>query len=104
MWQVRVFGKNRAENQLIDCNSFYKQWVFFICMGITKLTALIIQNNKVDIDVYGNKDTGYGYHVSRMERENYRLLLSSKPGFDSDEKAREAGKSLISEIKSMDLT
>ena len=72
-------------------------------MGITKLTALIIKNNKVDIDVYGSKDVGYGYHVSRMERENYRLLLSSNPNFDSDEKAREAGKNLVNEIKSMDL-
>jgi len=71
-------------------------------MGISRLTALIIQTNEINVEIYssGNK---YGYILSRMENENYRQLVSSKPVFSTMNEANTSAKGLLKSIRETDL-
>ncbi len=72
-------------------------------MGISRLTAMIMQDSKVNVEVYGR--TGkYGFIVSRMENDNYRELVSSSQSYDTKKEAREEGRNLVKEIKGLDLS
>lgn len=77
-------------------------------MAISRLTALIIKTNEVNVETYchpdekGNKT--YGFVVSRMEGNNYRILLNSEPTHYSEKKAKEEGSNLVKKIKTTDLS
>jgi len=69
-------------------------------MGISRLTAMIIQTNDVNVETFESPETGkYGFIISRMERGNYRTLVSTKPYTDLRDKARSDGDKLVREIK-----
>ena len=72
-------------------------------MGISLLTALIIQNNEVGIYPFqsGNK---WGYEVACFERENYRQLVTCEPFYETEQKATEEGEKFVAKIKTMDLS
>jgi len=74
-------------------------------MGIDLLTALIIQNNDVNVETYYSKqERKYGLVISRMERDNYRMLVSTEPIFGTKRGAKKTGNSLVKEIRELDLT
>lgn len=72
---------------------------------VTILTALIIQGNDTDISPYHDpKSKKWGYEVSRMERGNFRSLITCFPIYDSKEIALEQGEALVAEIRGLDLS
>lgn len=73
--------------------------------GINLHTALVIQGNDVNVETYLDKDRKkYGFVISRMERSNYREIVSTTPVYDSKRQARKAGKNFVSEVRKMDLS
>ncbi len=63
---------------------------------MTRLTAYIIATNEVDCQAAGPDENGkYAGSISRMENENWRLLISTHPVFDTDKAAIEAMEELV---------
>jgi hypothetical protein len=72
-------------------------------MGITRLTAIIIQTNDVSVETFRGTNEKYGFLVSRKEGEHYGLLLDTPPYSETQEQAQADGDSIVREIKEMDL-
>ena len=69
-------------------------------MGISLRTALIIHNHDVKIAPYQNTKTAkYGYEIYRLERGNYRPLLTSEATFTTEEEAQREGLGLAKRFK-----
>ncbi|MBU0760543.1 MAG: hypothetical protein KJ600_02180 [Nanoarchaeota archaeon] len=73
-------------------------------MGISRLTALIIQTNEVGVDTFKERDNNYGFEIGRMEHDNYRPCLTSQPVYPNEIAAREAGEKLVEDVRALDLT
>lgn len=74
-------------------------------MGLTLHDALVIQNNE-NVKVYPFRERGakkFGFEIGYMERDSYRLLLSSKAVYCSKKEAESAGKDIVREVKGIDL-
>jgi len=72
-------------------------------MGISRLTALIIQTSNVSVETFRSPDEEkYGFIISRMERGNYQKLLSTKPYASNRDKAKSDGEGIVRKIKKDD--
>jgi hypothetical protein len=72
---------------------------------VSLLTALVIQGNETEIHPYLDKTSQkWGYEVSRMERGNYRQLVSCSPIYDSEDVAKKKGEGLVKQVRELDLS
>jgi hypothetical protein len=71
-------------------------------MGVSLLTALIIQANPTEVAVY-KKGGGYGFELYSLIREKHRPQITSNPRYTSSSEAIEKGKKLLEGIKSLNL-
>jgi len=72
--------------------------------SLSVLTCLVIQGNGAKVAVGEMVGGGYGFEIYRIERENYRPLVTSNGDFDSDDEARKSGEEVINLVRSWDLT
>jgi len=74
-------------------------------MGLSRLSALIINGNDVNVETYSQRDTRkHGFIISRFENGNYRMIVSTEPIYETKKKAREEGKELVKKVKEMDVS
>lgn len=77
-------------------------------MGISLMSALMIQGDDTYVGVYSNKEkTGYGFVVYLMKRgEIHTEIVSTIPNvpFMTEEEAQTAGDELVSQVRGMDLS
>ncbi len=67
---------------------------------MTRITAFIIATNDVNCDAGGPDENGkWAGWISRMERENYRPLISTEPVYDSKEEAVAAMEDIVKSVK-----
>ena len=72
---------------------------------VSLLTALIIQGNETDVNPYQNRNSQkWGYIVSRMERGNYRPLVTCSLIYDSEEIAKKEGDGFVKSIRELNLS
>lgn len=72
---------------------------------VSLLTALIIQNNEVNLCSYKERESKkWFYEVSRIERGNFRLLFTSIAVYDSRKVALEQGNAFVDEIRKTDFS
>ncbi len=72
-------------------------------MGLSRLSALVIKTNEVNVEVYSGKDTKkYGFIISRFENGNYRMIVSTEPVYGDKKEAKKAGDNLVKKVKEMD--
>jgi predicted CopG family antitoxin len=72
---------------------------------VSLVTCLIIQGNETSVHPYKDRDSQkWGYEVSRMERENYRPLVTCSAIYDSKEVAKKEGDSFVESIRELDLS
>lgn len=76
-------------------------------MGLSRMSALMIQGNKTKVETYSNKEkTGYGFIVHLMKGEDIHTeIVSTLPHFPykSRKMAKSEGKNLVKKIKEMEL-
>jgi hypothetical protein len=72
---------------------------------VSILTALIIQENKTNVNSYQDKNSQkWGYKVSCIERGNYRPLVTCSPVYDSEKIAKKEGNGFVKLIRKLDLS
>jgi len=72
---------------------------------VSLLTALIIQGNETKIYPYQDKSSKkWGYEVSRIERGNFRPLVTCPAVYDSEKIAQQEGDGLVDSIRKLDLS
>lgn len=72
-------------------------------MGISRLSAMVIQSNEVIVEPYKGTNDLYGFYLTRMENGNHRIIVSTQPTFTSEEIAKTSAEDLIKEIREMKL-
>ena len=72
---------------------------------IDLLTALIIQSNEVSVETYySGTEKKYGFVISRMERSNYREVVSTIPLYSTKREAKRGGNCFVESVKKLDLS
>ena len=72
-------------------------------MGVSLLTAMIIQTSDIDVRSYQSVDR-FGFELGRFERGIYRPVITSDPQYHSLSEAKEAGDNLVETIRNTDLS
>lgn len=76
-------------------------------IGISLYSALMIQNNKVEVDTYHNlKKDSYGFIIYMVkEEEIHTEIISTKPHFpySTAKEAKTEGDNIVKKIKVLDL-
>ena len=71
-------------------------------MGVSLLTALIIQENGAEVAVGKGKNVKYSFEIYSIIREHYRPHLTCEPIYDSEGQAKEEGNKVLKAIKEFD--
>ncbi len=89
-------------------NNSYKQRTSKRMMGLSFMSALMIQGNEISVGVYSNKEkTGYGFMIYLMkEGRVHTEIVGTDPyfPFKTEEEARKEGSKLVEEVRKMDLS
>lgn len=72
-------------------------------MGISLLTALIIQNNEVRIAAGGPAENGKYMGWILKDADRWEPILNTEPIYDSEGEAREAMQKVVDEIRRVEL-
>lgn len=77
-------------------------------MGLSLMSALMIQGNEIRVDTYSNTEkTDYGFIVYLMkDGEIHTNIVDTTPHFpyESKEEAKEMGDLLVEEVRKIDLS